>query len=65
MDVSIDQVSKMLSDPAYNKGEAWIEDRVTELLGANARAAWPGIEKNISGPAAKVYCNGSQLQWGK
>lgn len=43
-------LGKMIGDPSYERGGLALESKVMEVLGVSVRAAWPGLERNFSGP---------------
>lgn len=55
-------LSKMIADPSYDQGAAMIERRITDWLGVNLRALWPGIERSVSGPVVLALVPGKSGQ---
>ena len=52
-------LSKMINDPQYERGEQYIEARITELLGTSPRGVWTEFEKAISGPIVLAILPGT------
>lgn len=51
-------LSKMINDPQYERGEQYIENAITGLLGASPRNVWPEFAKSVSGPLVLVVLPG-------